>query len=125
LKELSESELPQSLFIDAYKEAADGGDLWWQIRALQELGWDDARRELLIGHAEEIRQSEDAMLLRELAWAEGDSRGYVWAAKQMAVQSDWMDRDLRAEAEEETSAEGHASDSTDARVADEPDRDLT
>src|SRR5471030_322313 len=54
LKELSQTQLHGRLFEAAYRKATDAGDLWWQIRALQELGWKDELKSILQKHRAEI-----------------------------------------------------------------------
>ena len=46
--------LDVELFKQALDEAAQRDDLWWQVRALQELGWEDAVDELVLANAEDI-----------------------------------------------------------------------
>ena len=84
LKELSEEGVAERLFEQAYREASEKGDLWWQVRALQELGWDEALRELLVANRDAIRKSGDAMLMVELARAEGEFEAYAAARKELA-----------------------------------------
>ncbi len=55
------------LFAEAFKRASDNNDLWWQIRALQELGWDTELKTLLIKSEAEIEESGNVLLLKELA----------------------------------------------------------
>jgi hypothetical protein len=74
LKELSESGLIDELFVLAFREASDAGNLWWQVRALEELGWTEELKELLIRHAETIEADGDPELLMKLAEARGDER---------------------------------------------------
>jgi len=59
-------------------------DLWWRVRALQELGWRDKLRETLVAHRETINQSADLLLKIELARAEGDFESYANARKALA-----------------------------------------
>ncbi len=84
LKEVLQKGLVDELFVLALKEAADRGDLWWQVRALQELGWEKELNELLLQNAAEIEASEDPMLSVLLARAKGDPHQYVEARKSMA-----------------------------------------
>ena len=81
LKELSASGLLNDLFIEALKDARERDDLWWQVRVIQELGWDDELRELLFKHETEIEAMSieaggpAAQLKGLLALARGDSVG--------------------------------------------------
>ncbi|UDY22932.1 HNH endonuclease signature motif containing protein [Nocardioides sp. Kera G14] len=79
LKELSESSLIAELFKIALAESVAEDDLWWQQRAMQELGWTEQRRNLLLQNAERIRAEGATHFLRELAWAESDEQAYVKA----------------------------------------------
>jgi len=73
LRELVDNDLIASLFVEALQDAADRGDLWWQVRALQELGWDKELKALLLENAEEIEQSSHLMLQGMLSDARGES----------------------------------------------------
>ena len=90
LKELAAGSLVQDLFSLALSEASAKNDLWWQIRALDELDWLSERRALVLSHADEIRGSNNVLLLRELALAEKDERAYVEIRKQMARDDSWL-----------------------------------
>jgi hypothetical protein len=74
LKELVERGLIQELFIHAFAQAKSENNLWWQVRALQELDWHDELSQLLIENSKIIEQSEDLHLLELLAYARGDQR---------------------------------------------------
>lgn len=86
LKELASLRLEEPLFKVALEEAAEGGELWWQMRAMEELGWADERRKFILAHADEIRRSGRLEMLRELALAEGDEAEYVEVRKQIVVE---------------------------------------
>jgi hypothetical protein len=75
LKELFEEDLVDRLFEAALQEATDEGDLWWQVRCLQELEWDSELKDLLLSNEEEIRSSGDLKLLPLLLRAKGDDEG--------------------------------------------------
>ena len=75
LKELLESDLVQRLFEHALQDFTDEGDLWWQVRCLQELGWDSELKDLLLANEEEIRASKSPMLMTLLMYAKGDIEG--------------------------------------------------
>lgn len=84
LKEMSlEEKLQGKLFEAAYKKAIDEKDLWWQIRALQELGWNSELDELLRAHKEEIEQSGDSFMLTLLYKSLNDPDRYAEAVKKM------------------------------------------
>ena len=72
LKELSETQLYSGLLQAAYREATQKGDLWWRIRALQELGWDDELKSILVEHRAEIERSDNSLMLIELYRATGE-----------------------------------------------------
>lgn len=85
LKELSESGLVERLFEKALQDAEERNDLWWQVRALEELGRYDDSRELVLQHEKEILKSEDNLLFRELlALAKGDRVEWLEARKALA-----------------------------------------
>jgi hypothetical protein len=68
LKEISEEGLSARLFEEAYKRSHDAGDLWWQVRALQELGWDTELHDLLNRNRSTIENS-DNILLRQILYS--------------------------------------------------------
>ena len=72
LKELVKKGLIEELFIIALEQARTKGDLWWQVRALQELGWHDELDELLLKNAKQIKKMDHPLLLQLLADARGD-----------------------------------------------------
>jgi tetratricopeptide (TPR) repeat protein len=72
LKELHKKGIVERLFEHALQEAADGDDLWWQVRALQELGWHSELKELVLANEELIDSTGDPLLLRELYSAKGE-----------------------------------------------------
>jgi len=72
LKELANKGLIEELFILALKKATEEGDLWWQVRALQELEWTDQIDSLILEKAEEIERSGDSHLNHLLASVRGD-----------------------------------------------------
>lgn len=85
LKELSQSGLIDRLFERALHNAEERKDLWWQIRALEELGRYDDARELILKNEAEILRSEDNLLFRELlALAKGDRAEWLEARKAIA-----------------------------------------
>jgi hypothetical protein len=72
LKELSEKELHVPLFQAAYRKSTEVGDLWWRIRALQELGWTDELATVVVAHRAEIEGSGNSPLRELLYKATGD-----------------------------------------------------
>jgi tetratricopeptide (TPR) repeat protein len=72
LKELATSGLWEQLFMAALREKVEEGDMWWQFRALEELGWSTELSAFLVEHADEIRDSGNLDLLIALAEAEGE-----------------------------------------------------
>lgn len=66
LKELCEEEFFRPLFQEAFAESSKEKDLWWQVRALQELGWETELRELLMQGRSEIEKSGNPLLQIEL-----------------------------------------------------------
>jgi len=84
LRELVEDGLIEDLLAKAYAKANKSGDLWWQIRALQELKWDTELNDLIIESKEEILRSNDPKLLQLLAKQEGNEKKYIEYVKDEA-----------------------------------------
>ena len=97
LKEMVEEDSLEELFILALEEARQAGDLWWQFRCLQELGWDSEANDFLTTHRAEIEESGDPNFLEELAIALGDTEQYLALRKDHA-------RSLSAKSETEDSS---------------------
>ena len=85
LKELSASHLIEELFVLALKQAQTDGDLWWQVRSLQELGWYSELDALLKQNENYIRESGDLHLLELLALSEGDHSAWLEMQKEIAI----------------------------------------
>lgn len=81
LKEMFEKNLVQKIFEMALKKSIESGDLWWQIRALEELEWISELYSLLIENADSIEQSDDPLLLEKLERARGNYQGMYEAMK--------------------------------------------
>jgi hypothetical protein len=84
LKELAESGLVDELFVLALRDAQAEKSLWWQVRSLQELGWDTELKALVEEHAAEIEASDDLLLKEVLARLRGDQSKYRELRKQLA-----------------------------------------
>jgi len=84
LKEMFEDGVIDDLFALALKDAANRDDLWWQVRAMQELGWHTEIDALLLEHADRIRKSGDKLLCKLLAQAEGDENTALNLKKSIA-----------------------------------------
>lgn len=90
LKELAAHGLVEELFGEALSRATRRRDLWWQVRALQELGWQDELNRLLRKNAARIRRGHglpdtirsDLQIL--LAEAKGDEQKALELRKQTA-----------------------------------------
>ncbi|OSN29834.1 hypothetical protein BV321_05115 [Pseudomonas syringae pv. actinidiae] len=67
-----EENLIEDLLKAAYRESTEQGETWWQVRALQELGWFTELNDLLFSKKDEIGKSGNLMLMALLADAEGD-----------------------------------------------------
>lgn len=85
LKEMFEAGVVNELFQLALKEAQEEHSLWWQVRALEELGWKSELRELLLEHCQEIELSGTGALRAKLAWAKGDKAEQARLAKEHAA----------------------------------------
>jgi len=84
MKEMVSAGLIQDLFVDALRSAREDGDLWWQVRALQELEWEKELAELLEKNAKHIEESGDSMLLKLLADVRGEDEKSADLAKKLA-----------------------------------------
>lgn len=84
LRELAESPISKELLVLALKQAQEEGDLWWQVRSLQELGWRKELRDLLLAHADEIESGDQGHLRLELLWAQGKKDDAIALRKEMA-----------------------------------------
>jgi hypothetical protein len=72
------------LFEKRLTEALESGDLWWQMRVYEELGWTHEKTQLLLAHESEIMESGFLPFIRELAEAKGDDSLLLESEKQMA-----------------------------------------
>jgi hypothetical protein len=84
LKEMVQDGVLEELFTIFLGEARNRNDLWWQYRALEELGWDTEIKELVLKHREEIEMSEGSGLKEALALVLGDTQHYVELRKEEA-----------------------------------------
>ncbi len=85
LKELSGEKLFEPIFELAFRERSEKGDLWWQVRCLQELGWDGQLKELVTSKRAEIEKSGNPYLLAELYRALGAKTKYYEARKAIVL----------------------------------------
>jgi tetratricopeptide (TPR) repeat protein len=79
-----DAEAVEPLLTMALKQAVEEDDLWWQMRCYEELGWDDAVRELLLGNETRIEESGPLILKRKLAMAKGDHEDYIKLTEELA-----------------------------------------
>jgi len=84
LKEMVEAESLEELFVLALDEAEREGDLWWQYRCLQELGWESEADDFLMRHRKEIEQTGEPQFLEVLTIALGDTEEYLALRKEEA-----------------------------------------
>ncbi|MCY8028924.1 HNH endonuclease [Bacillus inaquosorum] len=84
LRELVEENLIDKLFEAALKKATEEEDLWWQIRALEELGWQSELSDLLFRNSNVIDESGDTMMKILLAKARGNDEEYLKLRKELA-----------------------------------------
>ena len=89
LKELCESGVCQRLFELAYRKASRSKDLWWRVRALQELGWDDELRSILVQNRKAIGKSKNLELLALLHEATGETKKLELVRKKQAESENW------------------------------------
>lgn len=81
-KEAAKSGIIDALFEAALGQAETDGDLWWQIRSLEELEWDSELRKLVLSREQEIRSGNDSLLKQVLARVLGDASALVEAVAQ-------------------------------------------
>jgi len=74
LKEMVGEGVIENLFIEALKNARKEKDLWWEVRALEELGWKAELKKLLKNNVKKIRKSGNTMLLLLLAKLNGQEK---------------------------------------------------
>jgi hypothetical protein len=86
LKELCESNLTNELFIESLHEAREAGDLWWEIRALQELGWESELKSVVSRRKDEGGRLENIYMRQTIASISGDRETYKELAKRIAHQ---------------------------------------
>jgi len=84
LKEFQESGLLRELFIMALRKAEAENDLWWQVRALEELEWDSELDALLLRHEATISTAGDPELKAKLARAKGNLDEFAALRKEIA-----------------------------------------
>ena len=82
LKEMYEEAAVEHLFKLALESAHAEGDLWWQCRSLQELGWASELSQLVLDNADYIEKSRDPLLHPLLASARGDAKEYLRLVKE-------------------------------------------
>jgi tetratricopeptide (TPR) repeat protein len=75
LKELYKTGIVNRLFEKALRDFEDEGDIWWQIRSMQELGWHSEIDELVLANKEYVRESGNPLLMSYLLRAQGDEEG--------------------------------------------------
>lgn len=96
LKELSAEKLFDPIFELAFRERTEKGDLWWQVRCLQELGWDGQLKELMVSKRAEIEKSGNPYLLVELYSALGEKAEYNKARKAIILGTRMVRRGKRS-----------------------------
>ena len=84
LKEMAAEGDIQSLFELAFEEAKKSNDLWWQVRALQEMDMDGEADRLLKANREQIESGAELHLRQALALTEGDERRFIELSKNEA-----------------------------------------
>lgn len=84
IKELAEDGTLEELFVLALNKSQEANDLWWQVRALQELEWDSELKSLLLNNRNYIETSDDLELKLMLVNVAGDSEGSIFFNKEIA-----------------------------------------
>lgn len=85
LKEMCEAGLSGFLFEESYRAFSDSGDLWWQVRCLQELGWQSELQALLLANRNAIENSGNTLLKQYLYAATGERDKYLQEVKKEAA----------------------------------------
>lgn len=111
-KEFDKSGLGENLFIAALADARRKEDLWWQIRALQELDWDDELDATLERHRQEIENSDDLFLQEVLAKQTGDHEKLIAIRRKLASATRWLPEGVLyvTDDEDETETDGTPKD---------------
>lgn len=104
LKEFVEEGHIDELFLEAFRRAKANNDLWWQVRALEELGWEKELKAFLLENEEDIVKSGDPGLLIELSRVKGDTDKTAELMKDMARHTHTVQVDERDELTIEDSA---------------------
>jgi len=76
LRELASTEITENLFRITLIESKQNGDLWWQVRSLQELGWDTELDSFIRENKIQILASNDLNLIKLLAQIESNKKEY-------------------------------------------------
>jgi hypothetical protein len=84
LKEFYNHKLVEELFIFALEEARKDDDLWWQVRALEELGWQRELNNFVLENSEKIEQLGNTRLQILLAEAKNEKEQAFELRKQIA-----------------------------------------
>jgi hypothetical protein len=71
LRRMTDIGLAEHLYICALAQAVDRDDLWWEMRALQELNWDSELASFFEKNADRIEECNDETLRALLAEAQG------------------------------------------------------
>ena len=79
-----EADAADELFKMALRESHDEGDLWWELRAYEELGWESEARALLLANEEAIKESGKPTLQQKLAGELGDADEHLRLTKEIA-----------------------------------------
>lgn len=91
LRELVDADLITQTYLMAFDDAAAEGDLWWQVRVLEDLKWETELHAFVLAHRDEIHKSQDlSEFQREhlkmlLAKATNDRSAFLTAAKNEAT----------------------------------------
>ncbi|WP_148210163.1 HNH endonuclease signature motif containing protein [Candidatus Korobacter versatilis] len=88
LKELCDAGAVAKLFELELESRSKIGDLWWQVRCLEELGWNSELDALLVAKRSEIEASNDLLLLPKLYLALGERKRAITALKTQAASAD-------------------------------------
>lgn len=85
LRHVLEAQAVDELFKMALRDAVERDDIWWQLRAYEELGWKSEAKALLIANEDRIRQEGRPTLRRKLASALGSDEEFLELTKEIAT----------------------------------------
>ncbi len=87
LQEISQQQLHKALFELALRQAADENDFWWEVRALEAMGWKDELRDYITNKQAAVEQSDDMFLQLILFHELGDAEKALQIQKRILAEA--------------------------------------